>query len=134
MALAIILALGLIFNADGAFFKWDTHRDMLRHIARYGILACGMTIVILGGGIDLAVGSILGLTAVVSALLMIHMQYSPWIAVPICLFLGMACGAASGSVIARFNVQPFIATLAMMVFARGFGQNTSAMARRSRRA
>jgi ribose transport system permease protein len=122
LALAIILALGVIFNADGAFFKWDTHRDMLRHIARYGILACGMTIVIIGGGIDLAVGSILGLTAVVSALLMIHMQYSPWIAVPICLFLGMACGAASGSVIARFNVQPFIATLAMMVFARGLAK------------
>jgi ribose transport system permease protein len=58
-ALLIILLLGAIFNAEGSFFRWDTHRDMLRHISRYGILACGMTLVIITGGIDLAVGSVL---------------------------------------------------------------------------
>lgn len=125
LALAIIVALGMLFNADGAFFKWDTHRDMLRHIARYGILACGMTIVIIGGGIDLAVGSILGLTAVVSAMLSIHLQWSPWLAVPVCLLLGVVCGATSGGIISRFHVQPFIATLAMMVFARGLAKYLS---------
>lgn len=122
LALGVILALGCLFHADGTFFKWDTHRDMLRHVSRYGILACGMTIVIVCGGIDLAVGSILGLTAVVSALLCIHYQWSPWLAVPLCLALGSACGAASGATIARFRVQPFIATLAMMVFARGLAK------------
>ena len=49
-------ALGLVFNADGAFFKWDTHRDMLRQVSVFGILACGMTLVIIAGGIDLVGG------------------------------------------------------------------------------
>ncbi len=119
LALALILAVGAIFNADGAFFRWDTHRDMLRHISRFGILACGMTLVIISGGIDLAVGSVLGLTAVLSALMMIHWQWHPLVAVPVCLLIGAASGAVSGGLIARFRIQPFIATLAMMVFARG---------------
>ncbi|MBP9002456.1 MAG: ABC transporter permease [Candidatus Hydrogenedentes bacterium] len=119
LALVLILLVGAVFNADGAFFRWDTHRDMLRHISRFGILACGMTLVIISGGIDLAVGSILGLTAVVSALMMIHWQWHPLVAVPLCLLMGAAGGAVSGGLIARFRMQPFIATLAMMVFARG---------------
>ncbi len=125
MALLIILLLGAIFHADGAFFKWDTHRDMLRHISRFGILACGMTIVIITGGIDLAVGSVLGLVAVVSSLLCIHWGWPPLLAIPLCLLVGIACGAVSGGFVARFNVQPFIATLAMMVFARGLAKYVS---------
>ena len=125
LALIIILLLGALFNAEGAFFKWDTHRDMLRHISRYGILACGMTLVIITGGIDLAVGSVLGLIAVFSAMLMIHWQWSPFVAVPLCLVAGFACGALSGLLVARFRVQAFIATLAMMVFARGVAKYIS---------
>ena len=82
-ALLVIILIGAVFHADGAFFKWDTHRDMLRHISRYGILACGMTLVIITGGIDLAVGSVLGLVAVVSATLLIHWQWPPLVAVPV---------------------------------------------------
>ncbi len=125
LALFVILLLGAVFHAEGAFFRWDTHRDMLRHISRYGILACGMTLVIITGGIDLAVGSVLGLTAVLSALMMIHWQWPPLIATPLCLLAGLACGAASGGLIARFRIQPFIATLAMMVFARGVAKYVS---------
>lgn len=124
-ALLIILILGAVFNAEGSFFRWDTHRDMLRHISRYGILACGMTLVIITGGIDLAVGSILGLVSVVSAILMIHWQWSPLLAVPLCLMLGLACGSLSGVLVSRFRVQAFIATLAMMVFARGAAKYVS---------
>jgi ribose transport system permease protein len=118
-ALALILALGCAFNAHGAFFAWGTHRDMLRQVSVTGILACGMTLVIVSGGIDLAVGSILGLSAVVFAQLSIRMGL-PWVvAVPAVLAVGAAAGAGSGFAVARFRVQPFIATLAMMVFARG---------------
>jgi ribose transport system permease protein len=121
-ALAIVFVIGLIFNADGAFFKWDTHRDMLRSVSVYGILACGMTLVIISGGIDLSVGSILALTAVAFALFTIHWTWPPVAAIIICLIIGSACGAASGSLIAKFTIQPFIATLAMMVFARGLAK------------
>jgi ribose/xylose/arabinose/galactoside ABC-type transport system permease subunit len=125
LSLLLVLAVGLAFNADGAFFLWDTHRDILRQVSVYGILACGATLVIIAGGIDLSVGSILGLSAVVFSLLSIHAGWPPAAAACATLAVGAACGAVSGSVIARFRIQPFIATLAMMVFARGLAKLVS---------
>ena len=122
VALGLILLLGLIFNGDGAFFRADTHRDALRYISVFGILACGLTLVIISGGIDLAVGSVLALTAVCVAKTTIDLGWSAWAAVPVVLLLGAATGAASGAVSAWGKVQPFIATLAMMVFARGLAK------------
>ena len=121
-SLVVVFVIGLIFNADGAFLKWGTHRDMLRSVSVYGLLSCGMTLVIITGGIDLAVGSILGLSSVSFALFCIHFSWPFYIAILVCLLIGLACGAASGLVISRFNIQPFIATLAMMVFARGLAK------------
>jgi len=121
-ALVFVLILGVCLNADGAFFRWETHRDMLRHVSVYGILACGMTLVIIAGGIDLSVGSLLGLTAVFFSLATIRWGWPPWVAIPACLLVGLLGGLASGGLIARFRIQPFIATLAMMAFARGLAK------------
>jgi ribose transport system permease protein len=118
----MVFALGIIFNADGAFFSWGTHRDMLRQVSVIGILSCGMTIVIIAGGIDLSVGSILGLSAVLFSLLTIHEGWNPFIAAAATLMAGLSCGAVSGFLAGRFRIQPFIATLAMMVFARGLAK------------
>jgi ribose transport system permease protein len=125
LALLLVLVLGLIFHADGAFYKLTTHRDALRQSSVFGILACGMTLVIITGGIDLAVGSVLALVAVCFALFSIHWNWSPLLAIPACMLVGAAAGAVSGLVTARFGVQPFIATLAMMVFARGLAKQAS---------
>lgn len=125
LALVLVLVLGCVFHADGAFFKSSTHRDALRQASVFGILACGMTLVIIGGGIDLAVGSVLALVAVAFSLLSIHWSWSPWLAVPLCLALGAVCGGTAGSLTAGFRIQPFIATLAMMVFARGLAKTLS---------
>ncbi len=122
VSLLLVVLLGVIFNADGAFLQWDTHRDMLRQVSVYGILACGMTIVIIAGGIDLAVGSILGFAAVLFSLLTIHGNWPVPFAVAAVLAAAAACGGASGIFVARFRIQPFIATLAMMVFARGLAK------------
>lgn len=121
-ALVLVVILGLIFHADGAFYKWGTHRDMLRQVAVIGILACGMTLVIISGGIDLSVGSVLGLSAVVFSILSIHLGWSAWMAVSTTVCMGLALGMVSGGCIARFRIQPFIATLAMMVMARGMAK------------
>lgn len=125
LALAAVFALGLWFNADGAFYKWGTHSDLFRQISVYGILACGMTIVVISGGIDLSVGSVLGLCAVLFALLSIHWGWPAWLALLLVIGAGAACGLLSGTLIATFNMQPFIATLAMMVFARGLAKQVS---------
>ncbi len=121
-ALALVFLLGMVFNADGAFFKWNTHRDMLRHISVFAILACGMTLVIITAGIDLSVGSLLGLTAVIFSLFTLQKAWPPWTALPACLAIGAVLGALSGGLIGQFKIQPFIATLAMMVFARGLAK------------
>jgi ribose transport system permease protein len=125
LALLLVLAVGALFNADGAFFQWSTHSAMLRQASVHGILACGMTLVIVTAGIDLAVGSVLGLSAVVFSLLTIHMGWSAVPAVAAVLGAGILLGAVSGGLVSGFGLQPFIVTLAMMVFARGLAKLVS---------
>ena len=125
MALVLVLILGAVFNASGAFFKPETHRDALRQMSVYGILACGLTPVIISGGIDLAVGSLLALIAVICAKMAIHWSCPGCFVIVTCLLAGAACGSISGLITARLSVQPFIATLAMMVFARGLAKYAS---------
>jgi ribose transport system permease protein len=125
IALILVLACGIIFNADGAFFRAGTHRDAIRQISVYGCLACGLTLVIITGGIDLAVGSVLAVVAVAFSLTSIHWGWSPWVAIPACLALGAAAGAVSGALSAWGRLQPFIATLAVMVTARGIAKTIS---------
>jgi len=122
LALAMVLITGAFFNAGGAFFKMGTHRDALRQMSVYGILACGLTPVIISGGIDLAVGSVLALVAVCAATMAIHWNWPAALTIFASLMVGAGCGSASGFVTARLRVQPFIATLAMMVLARGLAK------------
>jgi ribose transport system permease protein len=125
LPLFAVLLLGALFNSSGAFFEWQTHRALFREIAVQGILACGMTIVIITGGIDLAVGSLLALSAVSFALLSMHHGVSAPFALLAVLALGALTGAASGALVAFPRLQPFIVTLATMVFARGFAKELS---------
>jgi ribose transport system permease protein len=125
LALALMLALGAIFNADGAFFRWSVHRDMLRQVSVFGILACGMTMVIVTAGIDLSVSSVLALAAVSFAWLMLPQGWPAVLAIPAVLLVGTALGAVSGTLVARLRIQPFIVTLAMMVCARGLAKVVS---------
>ncbi len=125
MAVALVGVLGCCFHADGAFFRWPTHRDMLRQVAVYGLLACGMTPVILTAGIDLAVGSIVAVSAVAAAKLIIFGGVDPVLAAGVVSLGGLALGGLSGAVIAKFRVQPFVVTLAMMVLARGLAKQLS---------
>ncbi len=121
-ALVLVLALGIVFNANGAFFKIGTHRDALRQISVYGCLACGMTLVIISGGIDLAVGSVLGLCAVFFALTAYHWNWPWWLGLTATILLGAFTGLVSGSLVSWGKLQPLIATLAVMVSARGFAK------------
>jgi ribose transport system permease protein len=122
IALLSVILLGLIFNADGAFYKIGTHRDALRQASVFGILAVGMTVVIITGGIDLSVGSILAVSAVLFSLFTIHFDWPAWLAVLASVGIGAVLGAISGFLISIAKLQPFIATLAMMTFARGLAK------------
>ncbi len=82
------------------------------------ISAVGMTLVILTGGIDLSVSGVIALTTVASAASAAR-RCNPWVVILLMLLMGMALGAIMGGFIAYLKVQPFIATLAGMWFARG---------------
>jgi len=125
VALVLMLAIGAVFNADGAFFRWSVHRDMLRQVSVFGILACGMTVVIITAGIDLSVSSVMALAAVSFAWLMLPEGWPALLAIPAVLVAGAALGSLSGVLVARLRIQPFIVTLAMMVFARGLAKIVS---------
>lgn len=120
--LLVVLLLGCVFNRDGAFFEWSTHRALLREISVLGILACGMTLVIVAGGIDLSVGSVLALGAVCFAWLGMQKGWGALAAILTTLGVGAAAGTVSGALVARYRIQPFVVTLAMMVFARGLAK------------
>src|SRR4030065_271965 len=92
--------------------------NLFRNNSYLLISAIGMTLVILTGGIDLSVSGVVALTTVASAALL-REGWDAWIVVLLMLFMGMCLGATMGSFIAYMKVQPFIATLAGMWFARG---------------
>jgi galactofuranose transport system permease protein len=83
------------------------------------IVAVGMTFVILSGGIDLSVGSVIALTSMVTAGLLQSSSLSAWIVIPIALLIGPILGFFMGCLIHFYNLQPFIVTLAGMFLARG---------------
>jgi ribose transport system permease protein len=122
LPLVTVLVLGAVFNAGGAFFEWQTHRALLREISVHGILACGMTLVIVTAGIDLSVGSLLGLSAVSFALLTLPHGFGALPSVLLVLLLGATLGGTSGALTAHAKIPAFIVTLAMMVFARGLAK------------
>jgi len=101
---------------------------MTKHVALNAILALGMLFVILKGGIDLSVGSTLGLSGVVAGILLQGFQidafgvvlYPPvWVVILVSLAVGTFVGFINGILITKFNVAPFIATLGMLYVARG---------------
>lgn len=92
---------------------------ILRQASLLGILSVGMTFVIVSGGIDLSVGSLMGLTSVVVATLYKHQGVNIWICVVIGLCVGAFSGFIIGTLINRLKVPPFLATLAFLGALRG---------------
>jgi len=101
-----------------------------KHVAITGIMGMGMTFVIITGGIDLSVGSVVGICGMVAGGLIrvglpldvfgITIYFHVWAVVLICLLLGVLIGAVNGFIVTRLNVAPFIVTLGVMYIARGF--------------
>ncbi len=124
-AFGIVFLLGCLFTPKAfdthlpVFISWRTQLDILFEYCEYGLLATGMTLVILTGGIDLSVGSVLGLSATLFSLLTIGYGWGIASASVVVLVTGLIAGTISGVLIARFRMQPFVATLAMMTAARG---------------
>jgi len=113
----LLLALVLSLLSD-RFLRVSNLVNILRQASINGIVSVGMTLVILSGGIDLSVGSVLALSSVIGASLM--KQGTPvGLAVGAALLMGVFLGTVNGLIITRGRIPPFIATLGMLTVARG---------------
>jgi len=118
----VIIALALIANplTNGVFFTANNITNLLRQMTTIpGLLSLGMLFVILTGGIDLSVGSIVGSSAIIAASATVHWGFPIWLSFLLGIAAGAFWGLVSGSIIARFKLAPFVVTLAMMTFIRG---------------
>lgn len=114
-----LLALGLSIISP-YFLTISNILNILRQVSIIGIISVGMTYVIITRGIDLSVGSVLALSAIVSGVFL-KLGVGIFLTIVIGIIVGAACGFISGILITtRINMPPFIATLAMMSVARGF--------------
>jgi ribose/xylose/arabinose/galactoside ABC-type transport system permease subunit len=129
--LIVLIILIIYFGlASPTFLTAGSLLLIAKHVALYGILGIGMTYVIITGGIDLSVGSVVGLAGIIAGglinegLTLEIFGVTIYFSVPTIVLIVMICGAmiglVNGWVITRFNVAPFIATLGMMYVARGF--------------
>lgn len=125
---ALIAIIAVFSSLSPNYFTVANFLIMSSQVAIFGILSIGMLLVILNGGIDLSVGSILALSGVVAGAMMQGVEldalgvilYPPvWAVVVLTLCVGAAVGAVNGVLVAIFKVPPFVATLGVMYVARG---------------
>lgn len=116
-----LYAAASVYYADRNFFTLGVFLNFLRGSAVLGIIAVGETLVILAGGIDLAVGAVMSLSSVVIGVLVMEAGLPPAVAIPAAVALGGCLGLAMGAIIHYVDIKPFIVTLAGMFFARGLG-------------
>jgi ribose transport system permease protein len=124
--LVLVLAAAIAFSpshdGDLVFLSSENLFNVVRAIAEIGIIAIGMTFVILIGGIDLSVGAVLGLAAVGSAVLLVNDGFGVLPAVLVVLAAGLVFGLLQGFASAVFGIQAFIVTLAGLQVARGLAR------------
>ncbi|MCI1955045.1 MAG: sugar ABC transporter permease YjfF [Oscillospiraceae bacterium] len=116
--LAMYIA-GMVVFSDKGFGKPQMFLNLLISNAGLIVIGCGLTIVMVTGGIDISVGSVIALVCMVMADLMENKGVSPYAAVLAALLIGLAFGVVQGFLISYLNIQPFIVTLAGMFFGRG---------------
>ena len=123
MVIALVVAMvafGLL--TDGIFFRPVNLTNLVLQNSYVLILAVGMLLCTLTGNVDLSVGSIVCFIGALCGVMMVDLQWNPYVAMLIALLVGALVGMWQGFWIAFVNVPPFIATLAGMLVFRGLGQ------------
>ncbi len=116
--IVLLVLFGAMTMASDEFLTADNLANLSRQVAIFGIIAVGQLLVILTAGIDLSVGSVLGLTGCVTAQLLVEGMPVP-LAIVVGLLVGVVLGLFNGSLVAYGKLPPFIVTLGMLGIARG---------------
>ena len=124
IGLVLVIAVGV--GTKGAVFWNQTNlTNAITAFASRGILAVGVTLVILTAGIDLSVGSIMGIGSMTAAMLLVHHGLSPILIVPACAAVGAGFGLLNGIGTTWLRIQSFVMTLAMLSVVRGIDRQVS---------
>jgi ribose transport system permease protein len=127
--LVAVLVAGVVFSptvhGQLVFLTVGNFADIIRSVSVYGILAVGMTFVIIAGGIDLSVGALLGFSGIVLATAMVSHHWGLLPAIVVTLLVGAAFGLVQGVLSTLLKIQPFIITLAGLQVALGLGEIVS---------
>jgi ribose/xylose/arabinose/galactoside ABC-type transport system permease subunit len=116
----VVIILGVILSLSTPYFLTASNLAIVaRQVSLSAIIAMGMTLVILLGGIDLSVGSVVAFTSVVIGYVMVRMQMPIWAGILAGLSIGVLVGMVNGGLVIKTGVPPFIVTLGMMGLARG---------------
>jgi ribose transport system permease protein len=122
----IWVGLLLFFGALSTNFLTARTLDTLANrVPTLAVVSAGMTLVLIIGGIDLSVGSVLGLCGAILGLAMVNWHWPLWAGALLCLGIGAVCGAVNGWVSVRLCVPSFIVTLGMLEIARGLAYLTT---------
>ena len=126
MLIALILMGAGLYTSNHSFLNFSNSGDLLRNISMLGIFAVGMAFVIITGGIDLSVGSLVGLTGVIIAKLSSHEEkcwgWNLYLGIAIAIGVVLLIGLVQGLLITKLDLQPFIVTLGGMMIFRGISQ------------
>lgn len=120
LLIAIVIMMVELSVLSNVFLTGENLINVLRQVSINGIMALGVTLVILTGGIDLSVGSLLAVSGVIIGSIITKNPNAAILAIFIGIAVCAMFGGVSGVFIAKFRVPPFVATLAMMTVARGF--------------
>ena len=125
LALLVIVALFVLDRQSDKFFTLDNLFNQGRLMTEVGLVAIVMTFVIITGGIDLSVGSILGMTAILMGVFWKNVGLPLPVAIGLGLLVGAFAGFINGVIITRFRVPPLIATLGTLALYRGIAEGVS---------
>lgn len=124
IGLVLVIAAGIATKGQ-IFWNQTNLANAISAFASRGILAVGVTLVILTAGIDLSVGSILGIGSMTAAMLLVHQHMAPWLIVVLCALVGAFFGLCNGIGTTWLRVQSFVMTLATLSVVRGIDRQMS---------
>ena len=127
MWVSLVALCFVLYSSNEDFLGQSNVINATRQVSMLGIFAVGIAFVIITGGIDLSIGSVVGLTGVLIAKLSIAkdvggLGWSLWAAIPVALLVAAFIGYVQGALITRLDLQPFIVTLGGMLLLRGISQ------------
>jgi ribose transport system permease protein len=124
---SLILLLVFFSFASPAFMQMDNMLGILQATAVNGVLAIACTFVIITGGIDLSVGTLMTFTAVICGVFLTYWHLPMWTGVVAAIGTGALCGTISGTLTAKMKIPPFIATLGMMLLLKGLSPTSQSI-------